>query len=61
MHEIWLYLSSLLRKLGSYADNDNSNILYCKEVTAMSPWDLNREKFNWEVGYKYCKGVCLYF
>ena len=46
MHEIWLYLSSLLRKLGSYADNDNSNILYCKEVTAMSPWDLNREKFN---------------
>jgi len=46
MHEIWLYLSSLLRKLDNYADNDSSNIFYRKEDMATTPWDLNRERFN---------------
>jgi len=46
MFEIGLYLSSLLQKLGKYADNENSNIFYRKESVVTSPWYLNREKFN---------------
>jgi hypothetical protein len=52
MHEVWLHLIPLLRKLCNCAGNDNSVIFGRKKATVTAPCELKRE-------YVRCRNIHL--